>query len=177
MARRVYLVGYMGCGKSTLGKELSKRLGWSFADTDSMMEAETGMSVSDIFASRGEDWFRSLESGTIDKVSESSTDVVIALGGGAVCRPGVMERINRAGQSIYIKLSPSKIVERVDENGRNKRPKIRGMNDAELLDYINKTLPEREKYYNNATFVIESDHLSDGAIVEEMERSIRESKY
>lgn len=162
---KVFLVGFMGCGKSSFGRRLAIQSEWDFLDTDKEIERRAGMTIPEIFERKGEAWFRELEKQVIDSLPAIDGNSVVALGGGAVCREGVMEALNAAGTTIYLKMSPERLVQRIDEKGRNKRPKIKGMDDAELLNFIGETLPEREKYYNKANFVLDCDGVADERIV------------
>ncbi len=165
MAHRVFLVGFMGCGKSKFGRRLAIQAEMDFLDTDSEITRRAGMSISEIFARKGEAEFREMEAKILSELPRIERDTIVALGGGAVCREGVMDMLNAAGQAIYLKCSPEKLVARMSEKGRAKRPKIAGMNDAELMAYIEKTLPGREKYYKEAKVVLDCDKIADEAIV------------
>jgi shikimate kinase len=166
MARKVFLTGFMGCGKSSFGRRLAGSLRWKLVDTDAEIEQRAGMTIAEIFATQGEQAFRALERQVIDEIAHSEHDSIVSLGGGAVCQPGVMERLNSVGDTIYLKMTPEKLVKRLSMVGRMKRPKIAGMGDAELTAYIEKTLPERESYYNLANFVLNcgDENLSDDAL-------------
>lgn len=155
----------MGCGKSSSGRRLAASLGWDFIDTDKEVERLAGKSVADIFAHEGEQTFRELECRVVEEVCSSPEAAVVALGGGTPCRDGLMERLAQAGTIVYLKSSPARLVKRISPWGRTLRPKIAGMSDAELAAYIEKTLPEREIYYNKANFVVDCDTLGDVAIV------------
>ncbi len=174
MARRIFLTGFMGCGKSTFGRRLARATGWDFLDTDHEIERRAGKTVSEIFASEGEERFRELEREVIAEAAASEHDTIVALGGGAVCREGggMMDMLAAAGTTVYLKTPPARLVRRMSERGRAKRPKIAGMNDAELLAYIEKTLPDREKYYNMATFVLDCGKLSGKEVIARLQRLI-----
>lgn len=176
MTRRVFLVGFMGSGKSSFGRRLAAHTGWDFVDTDAEIEQRAGMSVSEIFSTRGEQFFRELEEevigeitvGTPTAATTAMKTTVFALGGGAVCRDGAMEHINASGTTFYLRMPPDRLVKRMSEHGRARRPKIAGMNDAQLLAYIQKTLPEREKFYKMANFVVECGGRTDAQILEQI---------
>jgi shikimate kinase len=168
MPQRVFLIGFMGCGKSSFGRRLARELRWRLVDTDHEIETRAGMTIAEIFAAKGEDAFRELERQVIADAAASADNTVVALGGGSVCRPGVMEMLGQAGQTVYLKTPTGKLVRRLSMIGRAKRPKIAGMGDAELTEYIEKTLPERENFYNRATFVLDCGDASDGALLREM---------
>lgn len=167
----------MGSGKSSFGRRLAIQMEMDFVDTDKEIERLAGAGIPEIFETKGEEWFRQLERRVIADVSELERDTVVALGGGAVCQEGVMEMLNEAGTTVYLKMSPERLVQRIDKNGRDKRPKIKGMDDEQLLAYINKILPGREKYYNKATFVLDCDGAADQQIVGRLLDMIQDSKF
>lgn len=158
----------MGCGKSSFGRQLAAELNWQLIDTDREIERRAGMTIADIFASRGEDEFRALERRVIAAAVASERNSVVSLGGGSVCRQGTMEALNAAGETIYIKMPVERLVRRMSAVGRAKRPKIAGMGDAELTAFIEKTLPERENFYNRANFVLDCGEASDGTLLRVM---------
>jgi shikimate kinase len=166
MGGKIFLTGFMGSGKSSLGRRLAILLGRDFVDTDREIERIAEASIPEIFAARGEEWFRELEREVIAGLAALDDNVVVALGGGAACREGIVEQLRQMGTVVYLKMSPESLIKRIGQKGRDKRPKISGMNDEQLLDYINKTLPEREIYYNKANFVVDCDAVSDERIVE-----------
>ncbi|MDR0908027.1 MAG: AAA family ATPase [Rikenellaceae bacterium] len=166
MVGKIFLTGFMGSGKSSFGRRLAARLGRDFVDTDREIERIAEASILEIFATRGEEWFRELESEVIEGLKELNDNTVVALGGGAACREGVVERLRGQGTVVYLKMSPERLVRQIGQKGRDKRPKISGMNDEQLLSYINKTLPEREIFYNKANFVVDCEAVSDERIVE-----------
>lgn len=156
----------MGCGKSSFGRRLAALSGRGFLDTDVEVEHRAAMTVSEIFAQRGEEFFRRLEEQIVEELMVGNKDTVVALGGGTACRPGVMERLAAAGTTIYLKTTPERLMRRMSPGGRARRPKIAGMSDAELLAYIEKTLPEREKYYNMANFVLDCSAIPEKYVVD-----------
>lgn len=170
--RKIFLVGFMGCGKSSFGRRLAALSGWDFLDSDREVERRTGMDVSEIFARKGEAWFREIEATVVREAVSTGRKTVVALGGGAVCRDGAMELLRSAGEVVYLKMQPRQLVNRMGEGGRARRPKIAGMDDAELLEYIEKALPERENWYNKATFVVDCGALSDDAVLAALARAI-----
>jgi shikimate kinase len=152
---RIYLIGFMGCGKSTMGKALAQSMGWQFADLDDLFEKKHGMTISDFFKAQGEEGFRNAER---DMLTDSfmMDRMVLATGGGAPCFFDNMERMNRNGLAIYLKLPPLALVKRL-HNGKHSRPLIADKSDDEMLGFITQKLAEREPFYNKATLVIEDD--------------------
>ena len=160
----LFLIGFMGCGKSSLGRKLAARLGCDFFDTDKAIESDTGVTIGEIFAYEGEEGFRFRERDMLCSLPDGGR-VVVATGGGLPCYADNMQVMQSKGKSVYLRLSPEKLVSRLGR-GRARRPKIAGMNDEELLKYICDLLPQREEYYMAADMVIECDNLSDVEIVE-----------
>jgi len=161
----IFLIGFMGCGKSTMGCSVAKRLDYGFIDMDHDIEERTGMSVAEIFERHGEAFFREQEQAAIERYTEMS-NTVVATGGGAPCTGDNMERLNRAGITVYLKMSPEKIAVRLSSLGRDKRPLLRGKNDAEILAYIRERLPQREPFYTQAALVINAEGVNNEYIAE-----------
>ncbi|MBQ6604492.1 MAG: shikimate kinase [Tidjanibacter sp.] len=160
----LFLIGFMGCGKSSLGRKLAARLGCDFFDTDKAIESDTGVTIGEIFAYEGEEGFRIRERDMLCSLPDGGR-VVVATGGGLPCYADNLQVMQSNGKSVYLRLSPEKLVSRLGR-GRARRPKIAGMNDEELLKYICDLLPQREEFYMAADVVIECDDLSDVEIVE-----------
>lgn len=159
--QRIFLIGYMGAGKTTLGRVLSKEMGLQFIDLDIFIEGRQHKSVKQIFADIGEDGFRQLERRALEEVSQYE-DVVIALGGGTPCFFDNMQVVNAAGISIWLKPSEDVLLRRLIA-GKSKRPILAGKSDGELLDFIRSQMTLREPYYSRATYTLDSDNLEDAA--------------
>jgi len=155
---RIYLLGFMGCGKSTLGKKLAKHAGLQFIDMDNYIEERNYKTVPDIFAEEGEAEFRKKERKALEELSEFN-DVIIATGGGAPCFFNNMELMNKTGVTIYLNIAPEILAARLAES-KTERPLIKGKTDSELLEYINKTLKKRNKFYKKAAFQITDPDIS-----------------
>ena len=111
--KRVFLVGYMGAGKTTVGKELAKLAGLSFIDLDYYIEGRYHKAVSQIFAERGEEAFREIERNMLHEVAEFE-DVLISTGGGAPCFFDNMEFMNASGTTVYLKVSVEELAKRLE---------------------------------------------------------------
>ena len=155
----LFLVGYMGCGKSSIGRPLAKRLGMQFVDMDTEIERRCGMSVRDFFAAHGEQEFRRYEHEVLQELTKAE-NTVVATGGGVPCFFDNMSLMNAAGLTIYFKLSPEKLAARL-EYGKNKRPLLRGKSQEELVAFIRENLEQREPFYAQARLIVEGDRLSD----------------
>jgi shikimate kinase len=148
LPERIYLVGMMGVGKSTLGKQLANALGYSFQDTDTQLTYIEGRSIEHIFEMEGEAYFREAEQHILHQTA-SQHQTVIATGGGMPCFFDNMDWINNHGKSIYLDANPAFIISRVGHN-TDKRPLLKGKDTGELLPFITQMLAEREPYYRMA---------------------------
>ncbi len=155
--RRVYVIGFMGSGKSTASKKLSSTLGWQFIDLDKEIELKAGKSIKDIFSSSGEDHFRKLEEETLFNII-TSTNTIISTGGGTPCYGSNMDFMIRSGIVVYLRMTPAQLKSRLEGKAAS-RPLIRDVNKAELLQYISNKLSEREKYYLRASIIVDSMNL------------------
>jgi shikimate kinase len=144
----------MGTGKSTLGKELAKVLNCPFQDSDRMIEEEQKCTVSQIFAEKGETYFRTLENELLSKIPLDSLQV-IALGGGFPCYNGLMDELNRIGLTVYLK-KPQKVLFDRLINALDDRPLIDDMGEEELKSFISDKLAERDPVYSKAKLIVDS---------------------
>ncbi len=144
----IFLIGYMGCGKSTLGRALERTTGLQFIDLDNYIENRFHMTVSQLFAARGEEGFRRAEAAMLDEVSQFS-DVIIACGGGTPCFFDNMDLMNSRGLTVWLTTPLSRLLERLTRN-RSKRPILADRSDDELREFITKALAEREPFYSRA---------------------------
>jgi len=166
----IYLVGFMGSGKSTIGPILANALGYTFADVDKLIEEKEGRSISNIFKSNGESYFRDAERSIITEVS-ALANTVIALGGGAVTRQENLKTIKRTGIVVYLKASSDHISERLKH--QEDRPLIQDENghplsDDRLRERINSLLQQREPFYQQADIVVTVDNKFIEQIVDEI---------
>jgi shikimate kinase len=151
----IFLIGFMGCGKTTLGRKLASRLGYAFMDLDDIFEAKAGMTIAEYFSAFGEDAFRKLESEVL-KQTEYPENAVVATGGGLPCFFDNMDWMNAHGKTLYIKLSPKTLAGRL-ENEKDQRPVLRD-HGKDLVAFIAGKLAERDKFYEQASIV--ADGLS-----------------
>ena len=166
MTTKVFLVGYMGCGKSTLARKLSRRTGVRAVDTDAEVERMEGASVGDIFRYEGEERFRELERSVVERVAASGEACIVATGGGLPTWSDNMEMLSKAGTTVYLRRSAERIAARLTPYGRAKRPTLQGLGDAELVEFMRRNIAEREPYYAQAALVLDCDTLSDEEAVE-----------
>ncbi|MDZ7737539.1 MAG: shikimate kinase [Bacteroidales bacterium] len=160
----VYMIGFMGSGKSTLGKRLASSAGWKFYDLDSRIEDKEGRTVADIFTQDGEDYFREAEAAALRNMPDDK-DMVVACGGGTPCYKDNMDFMNKTGVTVYLKLDVETLAQRL-MNARKSRPLIRGMAQDELLKYIDGLLAEREKFYKRSQLIVDGMKAEPGRLVE-----------
>lgn len=163
-------MGFMGSGKSTLGKELARSMGIQFIDLDQSIERSTGLSVTDLFKTKGEQAFRSLESAQLK--SECQKDrFVMALGGGTPCFNDNLSMINNSGTSFYLDYNAETLAERL-KNISGERPLLKDKSGTELMNYITALMKERAAYYNQATFIIKGGERSIQDMILEIKKKL-----
>lgn len=155
----IFLIGYMGSGKTTLGKALSNRLGIQFIDLDIYIEGRFMQTVRQLFIERGEEGFRKIERNMLHEIAEID-NVIIACGGGTPCYSDNMEYMNRKGQTIFLQTSLQRLYTRLARN-REKRPLIMHLNDHELYEFIAKNITDRLPYYSKAQHIFCGEELED----------------
>ena len=154
---RIILIGYMGAGKTTLGRKLAEQLSVPFYDLDWYIETRMHSSVPKIFEERGENAFREIERNMLHEVAEFE-DVVISCGGGTPCFFDNMDYMNGQGDTVYLKAEPQVLYNHL-KMGRTERPLLKGKTEQQLLDHITQQLGERETFYNKARHIFEIDTL------------------
>jgi shikimate kinase len=153
MTQRIYLIGFMGSGKSTVGKRLALRLNYSYVDMDKTIEEESGMTIREIFKKKGEDEFRRIEHKLILKTVKMN-NVVVSTGGGVPCFFDNMDIINMNGISIYLKMTPEELLKRL-KGSKYERPLIRDLSTDEMANYIKEKLREREPNYLKSKYIMD----------------------
>lgn len=154
---RIILVGYMGAGKTTVGRQLAMALGLSFYDLDWYIEMRYHRTVAQLFAERGEEGFRELERNMLHEVAEFE-DVVLSCGGGAPCYFDNMDYINAQAETIYLKADPEVLAMHL-KMGKVERPLIKGKTGEELVQYIRESLQKREPFYSKAKHMLDVNLL------------------
>ena len=154
----IFLIGFMGSGKTYWGKIWAQHYGLKFYDLDAIIEEKEGKSIAVIFEKEGEEYFRKIETVALQQFSKAEKNV-IACGGGAACFNENMQWMNEHGITVYLSATPQYILSRVKEE-KDKRPLIKKLNDAEMLFFIEQKLKERESFYNQAQFVLPVDKLN-----------------
>lgn len=160
--RPIYLIGYMGCGKTTLGRAVARATSLRLIDLDDYICLRAGMDVPAIFATLGEEAFRDMERRALEEVSRMD-NVIIACGGGTPCRDGMMELMNSSGTTVWLHTSTDVLHRRLTE-GAASRPLIAAIPSASaLMDFIITNLADRTPYYSRAKFRFDSTHLESEA--------------
>lgn len=152
--KRIYLIGYMGAGKTTVGKALEKRTGLSFIDLDYYIEGRYRKTVSQLFAEKGEEAFREIERRMLHEVSMFE-DVLISTGGGTPCFFDNMAYMNRCGTTIYLQVPVAELAKRL-ELCKHTRPVLAGRSGEALEAFIAESLARRDTYYKQATVVFDA---------------------
>ena len=151
--RRIILIGYMGSGKTTVGKALSKETGIMFYDLDWYIESRMRKTVAQIFAEKGEEGFRKIEHNMLHEVAEFE-NVIISCGGGTPCFFDNIDYINQQGEVVYLKATPE-VLYRHLLMGKVERPLIKNKTPEELIAYITEQVAKREEFYNKARYTLD----------------------
>ena len=168
----VFLIGYMGCGKTTLGEVLARQMGLSFIDLDEYIERKQGRSIVEIFDEMGEERFRQLETAALCYVAAMS-DVIVACGGGTPCHGDNMALMNQAGITVWLTTSPERITSRLLlPEQRAKRPKFANLPDEAFLPIVKRELEARTPYYSKAQLQFDSTDIETGPATERTARRL-----
>lgn len=172
--KKVILLGYMGSGKSSVGRVLAEKLAMNGFDLDKLIEESQQKTISDIFSEKGEIYFRKIESQILREFLDNQDSFVLALGGGTPCYANNHELLQRDDViSVYLKTSVDTLVQRLKKEKKT-RPLIAHLPDEELKDYINKHLFDRNFYYHQAKYIINTDNKTVNEVVNEVVNEISE---
>lgn len=155
--KRVFIIGYMGSGKTTVGKKLSKHLSLNFIDLDAYIENKYHKSIAALFEEKDEEGFREIERSALKEVALIE-NVIISTGGGAPCFFDNMELMNSAGITVYLQASPEELASRLLAS-KTVRPLIKGKSREELIPFITEHLAKRDRYYKRAKIVYHTDSM------------------
>jgi shikimate kinase len=167
LPRNVILVGFMGAGKSTVGRLLARRLGRCFVETDAMITAREGCSIPEIFEARGEPYFRQLESDVLEALADKR-DHVVATGGGFPCEPGVMERLLQLGTVVWLAADFEAVYARANRIGGRPMLAGRSVEDAAALYRV------RQDVYRRAHLSLDTTRMTVDAVVARIVRHLRD---
>ena len=161
---KIFLIGFMGSGKTTLGRKLASRMGFEFIDLDHKLEQQVELSIAEYFSFFGEDAFRKLESEVLKKTPYPD-DVIISTGGGLPCYFDNMDWMKANGRVIYIKLPPKTLADRL-ESGKEERPLLQDKHGDDLVAFIVQKLAEREGFYMQANIIADGLSLTAEKVAE-----------
>ena len=156
---RIFLTGYMGAGKTTLGRALAAEMGIPFIDLDHYIEKRYCKTIAQLFAEKGEEGFREIERRMLHEVGEFE-DVIISTGGGTPCFFDNIEYMNAQGTTVYLDVPVERLFIRLSI-ARSKRPLIKDKNDDELMRFITEQLEKRAPHYSKAQYSFKADKLED----------------
>lgn len=162
---RIFLIGFMGCGKTHWGKQMSQKLQMPFFDLDSLIEEREGKTVTEIFAEMGEEYFRMLEKDVLYMITESHPTFVMACGGGAPCFFNNIDYMKSRGTTVWINCSTDCLYSRLVKE-KEKRPLIKNIPDNELRTYIIKKYSDRKIFYQQANVILAEDDVNLEALIE-----------
>ncbi|MDX2196264.1 MAG: shikimate kinase [Cytophagales bacterium] len=156
---KIFLVGLLGSGKSTLGKQLARHLKYNYIDTDLVIAQNEGKTVDEIFSTAGESHFRTLEANLIKQLV-TNDDIVVSTGGGLPCFHDNMAVMNAAGITIFIDTALDTIVDRLyNQPNKEQRPMLKGLNKTEINTLINTLHKQRLTFYKEAKFTISGKNV------------------
>ncbi|NMH26117.1 AAA family ATPase [Flavobacterium sp. SE-s27] len=165
---KIVLIGYMGVGKTVLGKKISENLKLAYYDLDDFIEKKVNLSVEDIFKSKGEIYFRRIERDCFEELMLKDESFVLSVGGGTPCYYENYKLLQDENViSVYLKASITMLVERL-KTEKKTRPLVAQLTDEQLLEFVGKHLFERNFYYNKAKYTVEVDGKSISKISEEI---------
>jgi len=166
-AMKLFIIGYMGCGKSAVGTVISTKTGLPFIDLDDRIENEIGQSIAAIFKTRGESFFRTLEQDTLGEVNSSREEFVLSTGGGTPCFGDGLRRMQMAGKVVYLKSTVDNLLIRL-EPSIEKRPILASKPAEERRQFIVEHLSQREKFYSQADIIVDVDGKTVSEIADEI---------
>ena len=167
---RIILIGYMGAGKTTIGKALAKALDVPFYDLDWYIESRMRRTVKQIFDTEGEEGFRRIEHNMLHEVAEFE-NVVLSCGGGTPCFFDNIDYINRQGQVVYLKAEPDVLYQHL-QMGKGVRPLLLGKSAEEVKAYIVEQLAYREQFYSKARYTLDINLLDNFKKIDDTVRQL-----
>ena len=169
----IYLIGFMGSGKSYWAKKLGKQLNREVFDMDNIIEDLECTTIDEVFYTKGETYFRQIENKVLKDLTKTNRNYIISCGGGTPCFFNNMQLMNQQGKTFYLKASVPYLLERL-ESEQNNRPLITTLNKPELKLFIEKTLAERSFFYNKATSIIDIENTSLPIFVQTIKQCINQ---
>ena len=164
MRKAIFLMGFMGSGKTTIGKKLARKIKFDFFDLDEVIELSQQKTIAQLFEEIGEERFREIEREALIDIGKNQ-NCVISLGGGTPCFYNNMDLIKELGTSVYLKLDMPILVGRL-RNTKGNRPLLAKLNHKGISKFVREKLIEREPYYSQADFILRSNHPKVGSIMD-----------
>jgi shikimate kinase len=164
---KVFLIGFMGSGKTHWGRQLSQKLDIPFFDLDEQIISHEGKEINQIFEKEGEEYFRLLEKDTLHIITESHDSFVMACGGGTPCYFNNIEYMNQAGTTVWLNTPTETLFERLIAE-KDLRPLIRELNDDQLKNFIGKKFADRRIYYEQADVMTDDQPLQLDKLIEKI---------
>ena len=168
---RIILIGYMGAGKTTVGKALAQELGVTFYDLDWYISSRMRKTIAQIFEERGEEGFRQIERNMLHEVAEFE-DVIISCGGGTPCFFDNIDYMNQQAPVVYLKADPEVLYEHLAMS-KNDRPLLRGKSQEELIVFIREQLEKRNPFYTKARYTLDVSLMDDYSKIKESVAQLR----
>ncbi|HMR93049.1 MAG TPA: shikimate kinase [Chitinophagaceae bacterium] len=153
---KVYLIGFMGSGKTYWGRQLSKRLTLPFFDLDEQITEAEGKSINEVFEQHGEEYFRLREKDILHLLTESHDSFIMACGGGTPCYFNNIEYLNRSGMTIWINTPIPVLAERLLKE-KEHRPLLKDLSDEQVKNFISKKFADRRLYYEQASLTVDEN--------------------
>ena len=166
---RIYIIGYMGAGKSTVGKRLANKLGFAFIDLDDAFESKFRYSIPRFFDQFGENRFRELEHQCLKEIITENEMAVISTGGGTACFYNNIDLMNASGISLYLKMHPKSLSQRLTR-ARRLRPVIRDIPNADMQSFVESQLEEREPFYKQASITVKGESLDMEELINQLKQ-------
>jgi shikimate kinase len=172
----IFLIGFMGSGKSTIGPILANTIGYSFIDLDAAIEHREGKKINEIFSEQGELFFRSIERKLLEEIASSAEKTIISLGGGTIANEDTLVYVKSTGIVVYLKISEEQIYKRLHTKGD--RPMLRDengilLNGAPLMAKIRALLDRRTPFYDRADIIMHTDDKKIGMTIDELTKHLR----
>jgi shikimate kinase len=156
---KIFLIGFMGSGKSYLGKKLSEKLRLPFFDLDAEIESNEGKSINQLFDEKGEEYFRLREKDYLHLITESHESFIMATGGGTPCYYNNIDYMNLAGTTVWINSTIDILFDRLLKE-KSKRPLLKGLDETQLKGFIQKKFSDRKIYYEQAAISVDDNNES-----------------
>jgi shikimate kinase len=170
--RHIFLTGFMGCGKTTLGMGLASLMNLEFTDLDELIAEKEGLSIPQLFERSGEAVFRTIENRRLTELLGATGPHVIALGGGTICHDHNLQLVKENGLLVYLRLPAAVLAQRLEGHTDN-RPLVKGLSGEALKERITRLLEERQKYYNQAHLVVNALNMTPHLLYREIAASLQ----